>query len=190
LSRREEKPLRRHLSDCPACAGESLLIAKTLERERDLAREMKAARVRPRRRIALSRLTVAAGAVVVVLAVVVLVGLQKRSAVDDDRTRGPEIAVAGLGQSVDSAGRPVLRWAAVPKSEFYVVEVYDDSLGLFWRSDKIRAEACVLPDEVGRKLAPGTRYVWSVTAHFADGRTAKSGFADYRLNESKTNNLP
>jgi len=62
-----------------------------------------------------------------------------------------------------------------------LVEVFDDSLALLWRSPSLDADQTSPPDELLGKLGQGRSFFWMVTAVFADGKKVASRLQEFRL---------
>jgi hypothetical protein len=181
LSRKEEETIRRHIVGCAACAQDSLLIAKTLKHEKSLIREMREKYFKKSWHGIFAFRYVATGLVIVFIGIIALNNLKNRAVVDEHQMRGIEITTIEPVQVLKADGQVAFRWKAVPKNEFYVVEIYGDSLEFLWKSDKIHEEFYSLPENFLRTLKAGKQYAWTVTAHFTDARTLKSALAEFRI---------
>ncbi len=64
----------------------------------------------------------------------------------------------------------VFEWKPVEDVDSYVLEIFDDTLLPFWRSTEITTTLFRPPEDLLKKLRPGTAYYWMVTAR----RSAKT----------------
>lgn len=75
------------------------------------------------------------------------------------------------------------KWEAIPGAEYYVIEIFDDSLLPFWKSPQLTGVGYELPMSVKGKLEKGKTYFWMLTAFSRDGAKAESSLEEFRLSE-------
>ncbi len=75
------------------------------------------------------------------------------------------------------------KWEAIPGAEYYIIEIFDDSLLPFWKSSPLTGVSYVLPMSVKEKLEKRKTYFWMLTAFSRDGAEAESALEEFRLNE-------
>jgi|WetSurMetagenome_2_1015567.scaffolds.fasta_scaffold58045_3 hypothetical protein len=74
-----------------------------------------------------------------------------------------------------SLSNPVMfRWQARPDSEYFILELFNESLLPVWASDKIRDLQVLLPPEVSSSLRSGQVYFWMVTSYVHDMKSGES----------------
>jgi hypothetical protein len=193
-----------HISRCGYCAGEFAFLLETIRHEKQfieqaeqslapvrliqtkasVPQESKAffRRWRPVvRRLSWSPISLLAGLAVTGLAVAAFLVL-----------RSPETYRSGGGTGLrlvqpvnrEVSGSPlVFRWKAVAGSEYYALELFDKALNSIWKTDKVKTNEVVLPEETVRKLAPNSVYFWMVTAHFPDGEKRLSRLEKFTFRE-------
>lgn len=204
LSRREATGIVDHISACSDCATEFQFLSEVLREEsaliRDigewLAKRREAERESPRdQRIfsfrrslkvfspRLSWRAVSFLAGVAVVAVAVLSFLVFR-APDEFRSDGRE-RITLLQPVEKSMAKPHLhfKWQDVKEAEYYILEVYDETLLPVWKSERIAENSAVLPDAVVQKLPSERSYFWMVTAYFAGSEKITSPLEKFTLKE-------
>lgn len=82
-----------------------------------------------------------------------------------------------------AAGEIQFRWAAVPHSAHYIVEIFGAALEKVWRSGPITETLLILPEGAGGALHAGGRYFWRLTAVLEDGRELISRLAEFSVQE-------
>lgn len=84
--------------------------------------------------------------------------------------RSAERGITLLDPKADPSlsGPLVFRWRGRSASDYYILELFDDSLLPIWTSGKIRELQTPIPPEVRTTLRPGRSYFWMVTA-FSQG---------------------
>lgn len=73
------------------------------------------------------------------------------------------------------------RWRGVAGSEYYIVEVFDKSIRLVWRSGRVSATETRIPAEAGRLMKRGETFYWMVTAVTDNDVEIKSGLAEFMV---------
>jgi hypothetical protein len=195
LSGRKAAKVIDHVSGCGYCAGEFEFLLGTIRQEKLFIEQAGQSLVSARpnrikasapqegkalfgrwrlaiRRLSWSSVSLLAGLAVVSLGVVAFLVF---------RSPGTYRSGAGTGvrliQPVERevSGSPlVFRWKAVAESEYYTLELFDKALDSIWKTDEIRANEIVLPEETVRKLAPNSVFFWMVTAHLPEGEQRSS----------------
>jgi hypothetical protein len=65
-------------------------------------------------------------------------------------------------------------WKHVQNSDYYILEIFDDSLYPIWTSEKITVNHTSLSKEITNRLLKQKTYYWMVTAFLSDGKTIES----------------
>jgi hypothetical protein len=181
LSRKKEETIRRHIILCDACARDSLLIAKTLGKEKSIVHEAERKYVRELWHGAFALRYIAAGLIIIIAGIIAFDNFKDRAIVDEHQLRTLKPTIIEPVQVLNVANSLIFRWTKVPKTDFYVVELFGDSLELVWESGKIHEESLSLPEYINRKLKRGKHCAWMVTAYLADGRTIKSKLGEFQI---------
>ncbi len=74
-------------------------------------------------------------------------------------------------------------WAVVQGANYYVFEIFDETLYPIWTSDKISANSIILPSETSCRLESNKSYYWMVTAVFQGGIKKESTLKEFQLKE-------
>ena len=75
----------------------------------------------------------------------------------------------------------IFRWEEVAGSEYYVIEIFDDSFLPFWKSPPLTGISYELPSPVKEKIERGRSYFWMLTAFSQGGQKTESAFEEFRL---------
>ena len=65
-------------------------------------------------------------------------------------------------------------WEHVQNSDYFILEIFDESLYPIWNSDKITVNHTLLSEEITNRLLKQKTYYWMVTAFLSDGKTIES----------------
>lgn len=84
------------------------------------------------------------------------------------------------GTDMPKAGL-VFKWEGLSGARSYRVELFDRAFQLLWRSGDLNQTEMRLPDEIGRKLVPGEKYYWMVTALTENRRESKSRLVEFSV---------
>jgi len=72
------------------------------------------------------------------------------------------------------------KWERIARTKHYIVELFDKSLGLIWRSDPILDNTATYSGG-DQKLGPGKNFYWMVTAVMEDDRKIRSKLAEFSI---------
>jgi len=98
--------------------------------------------------------------------------------------RGPGLSQVGLIEPINgkySKSLLVFKWSEFKDSEYYIIELFDESLFQIWKSNKISKNQAALPAEVAKNLNTNKRYFWMVTALLPDGQKIESEIEEFTL---------
>jgi hypothetical protein len=186
VSRRKATKIIDHISRCSDCAGELELLLGIFRQEETFIQETKAwlaGQKTPGRRVfspcfSWRTASILAGSVLIVLAVLATVVLRL-----PERYRAGPLAKVVLLQPVgEKMARSSLafRWQAIPGSEYYIIELFDEGLQPIWKSDKISQNRFIPPSDLVNRLSAKKPYFWMVTA-FAGGEKTASSLEEFVL---------
>jgi hypothetical protein len=68
----------------------------------------------------------------------------------------------------------IFRWQEQPTSQYYILELFDNSLFFVWTSQKIFDIHTQLPDDVLSRLHSGNYYFWMITAFSGTQKISES----------------
>jgi hypothetical protein len=79
----------------------------------------------------------------------------------------------------NSKSQLVFKWNEFEGSNYYVLEIFDETLLLIWKSNKIITNSNFLPDKVVQNLKTNKTYFWMVTAFLPNGRKVESNLQKF-----------
>jgi len=78
-----------------------------------------------------------------------------------------------------SKSQLVFKWNEFKGSNYYVLEIFDETLLLIWKSNKIITNSNFLPDKIVQNLKTNKTYFWMVTAFLPNGRKIESNLQKF-----------
>jgi len=123
----------------------------------------------------------------VVSIIILLVGIAAysifRFSSKPDSLRGPEADIHLISPANKVVPGAELRfiWEGLPNAKYYVIEAFDASLDLVWRSEAMTANEFNPPRDVIQKFRPDEAYFWMVTAILEGGNKIKSKMNEFLI---------
>jgi hypothetical protein len=74
-------------------------------------------------------------------------------------------------------------WRPVQKSDYYILEIFDEALYPIWNSDKITVNHTLLPEKITNTLKEQKTHYWMVTAFLSDGKTIESRLQKFTISD-------
>jgi len=74
-------------------------------------------------------------------------------------------------------------WKRKDGAEYYIVELFDKTLYLIWRSEKTDLNQMRLPIDLVQQMKKNERYFWMVTGYFPSGKKIESPLEEFSLSE-------
>jgi hypothetical protein len=95
----------------------------------------------------------------------------------------PQVQIQSLEPNHKTVAKSglIFKWKPIAVAEYYVLEIYDETFVLVWKSPEIRGPKVTPPPEILEKLVPSRTYLWMLTAHMTSGKDLESSLADFRL---------
>lgn len=75
----------------------------------------------------------------------------------------------------------LFRWDEIGGRDYFIIEIFDESLSPLWKSGKIFETSFRLPPDVERQMQSGKSYFWMITAFFTNGLTRESHLEEFRI---------
>lgn len=72
-------------------------------------------------------------------------------------------------------------WSELKESNYYILEMFDETLAPFWRSNKIFHHQYAPPKELIENLSKNRTYFWMVTAFYLNGKKVESPLVEFFL---------
>jgi hypothetical protein len=201
-SEKQRSKIINHITKCSSCAQEFEFMLQTQREEeklideigRFLQTEENIALIKKRvdkkinhgseeRKLFFPRLSwkyalVLSGVAIIISTLLVFQNLRKRE------YRGPDLNRVHLIKPINgkySKALLVFKWNELKDSEYYIIELFDETLYLIWKSNKISKSQTILPAEVAKSLNINKAYFWMVTAFMPDGKKIESEIEEFSL---------
>lgn len=191
FSRRSQKRIVDHISECSYCREEFMLLLEKRRSEDSSAEKDSLGPTDDRgRRFQMNIRGLNGSLAWRWVAVVAGIGLALSSYFTVIRQRNPSaVQRANESRIIQLAPRsgqamtgPLLfQWERNSKVDYYVLEMFDDRMMPVWASSRIREARLTLPTEVRAGLIPGRTYYWMVTGFTQDSLKLESGLAKFQL---------
>lgn len=177
-----------HLAHCGHCAREFQFILQTLRYERELNQKLSET-LSPRRKIftffsSWSRFSWKNASLVgAALLLIMISGFLLFQNFKTQEYRGTSRPSIHLIHPIDQTlSSPIsFRWNPLKKADYYILEIFDETLYPFWKSQKIRTNRLILPLGPAKKLEENKVYYWMVTAYLPDGERVESLMEEFAV---------
>jgi hypothetical protein len=201
-SEKQKSRVINHITKCSSCAQEFEfmlqtrreegklieVIGKLLQSEKNIATIKKRGGkkinyLNERRRSFFHRLSwkyafILAGVAIIISTFFVFQNIGKRE------YRGPDLSRVHLIEPINgkySKSLLVFKWNEFKDSEYYIIELFDETLFQIWKSSKIYKNQATLPAQVAKSLSINKTYFWMVTAFLPDERKIESEIEEFGL---------
>jgi hypothetical protein len=77
----------------------------------------------------------------------------------------------------------VFKWEELKPADYAIIEIFDESLLLIWKSQKIHDHLYELPLDAKEKIKKDKHYFWMVTAIMPDGSKIESSLKEFVIRE-------
>jgi len=191
MPRRDRSKIMNHTAECSYCLQEVKTILDVTNKENKFILAMndvlnsaaheKPAQARPlAKRLSWNYVSVAS--LVILLMAIAAYSIFHFSSRSDFR-RGPtaDIHLISPAEKAVSGAELKFVWDVLPKAKHYVIEAFDASLNLVWRSEPNTANEFNPSREVSQKFSPSETYFWMVTAVFEGGNKIKSRMSEFSI---------
>ena len=75
----------------------------------------------------------------------------------------------------------VFHWRKIESAEYYILELFDNTLLPIWKSQKIPENKIQLPKDIKESLSPGKNYFWFITGFFPGDRKIESSLEQFEI---------
>jgi len=126
------------------------------------------------------------GIVVIVLGFVVLSEKYYFKQLRKQEERGKGILSVNLiepTKGVYARSRLVFKWNEIRDCDYYLLELFDETLLPVWKSSKLFKSQFILPNEIAEKLVSNKTYFWAITVYFPDGKLLESKIEEFSLKD-------
>jgi hypothetical protein len=101
---------------------------------------------------------------------------------DRGRSLGP-IRLISPEHDVVNHAPLVFKWEELKPADYVIIEIFDESLLLVWKSQKIHDHLYELPLDAKERIKMDKHYFWMVTAVMPDGSKIESSLKEFVIRE-------
>jgi hypothetical protein len=193
----EKEKIIDHITNCSYCAQEFDVFLEVFRQEQNLAEEINlflkneggpnlASKKNIKKTINFALAWKFALASVIVVVLVGATFLITNGLIFNKKTekRGDRLGqIRLLEPHFDHASKtPLLfRWDEIADRDYFIIEIFDESLSPLWKSAKISETSYRLPSDVERQIHTGRSYFWMITVFFTNGLTRESHLEEFRI---------
>lgn len=202
LSKRRVDKILDHITNCPYCAKEVESILLILREEKKLIEEtgkivqfetdravlgktfnnIYVSKIKSIKTVLLSRMWKYAFILFGVTIFLSIFIIFKSSEKIDFRGEGPyNLRLIEPKESQSSRIPLLFKWNKVRDSDYYVLELFDETLYPVWKSNNILENRIFLPKEIAKNTKKNRIYFWMVTAFLPDGKKVESNMGEFKL---------
>jgi hypothetical protein len=106
------------------------------------------------------------------------------SSESEERGRPPgPIHLISPGHDLAPDAPLVFKWDDFKPADYVIIEIFDETLLLVWKSQRIRDNFYELPLNAREKIQKAKRYFWMVTAVMRDGSKTESSLQEFVIRE-------
>ncbi|MDH7512778.1 MAG: hypothetical protein QHH14_07525 [Clostridiales bacterium] len=191
----EKEKIIDHITNCSFCTQEFFVLLQLWRQEKKLAEEIKrllknedeqspVPKMEKTPRFALAWKFVLASVIVVALAGTILLitsGLIFDTKTEKRGARPEKISLLEPHSNRASETPLVFRWNEIAGRDYFVIEIFDESLSPLWKSAQVFETFYWLPADVEKQMHRGRSYFWMITVFFTNGLTRESHLEEFRI---------
>jgi hypothetical protein len=168
-----------HITNCYHCAHEFGFILRALRYERTLNHTAEKLIQTKTKMVSPSRFSWKTSYAIVgifIVCVFITHFITSRTASNDNHRTPIHAQIALILPQEKSIPKSSLyfRWDNIEDSEYYTLELYDETLYQIWKSNKISDSNFELTEDTLSRMEVNKTYFWMVTAFFPNGRKIES----------------
>jgi hypothetical protein len=191
VPRKEKAEILRHAANCPACAGAlkgllciSAEVTKLAEQVEILSKSGRGCASPEKKTFWAWIVKKPLAATLMGLAAMAVIAVY----VTQPRNKSAKRSEPGVGIQMISPVKTSLpeatvqfKWESLANADYYIVELFDKTLKLVWRSGLLYGNETPLAGGVSKDMIPGETYYWTVTAVMTDHIEIKSRMAEFSI---------
>jgi len=195
LSRRARKNIADHISECPFCREEFMIFLEARRSEAGAPEPEEQAspdqhRPLPRKSAGGSGLAAVwqYASVLIGLGLAIssfFIVIQHKHSSEVQRSNETHILLQAPRARQVITAPPIFRWRGSPAADYYVIELFDETMLPIWTSERIQSNQAPLPRYVFSGLHPGKSYFWMVTGFSLDFEADVSGLSQFSRGHQK-----
>jgi len=191
-SKKQKNQIIDHITQCPECLEELNFALKTIREEKKLMSDLKDLIPENKQNnknkfypqlISFRPVWIYA---LIIITGVVLISYLVRNNSEQEKYRGNEaqsLKLISPTHKNEQKTQMGFEWEDVHDSDYFILEIFDESLYPVWTSDKIKENHATLSDEITAMLIKEKPYYWMVTAFLSDGKTIESQLQEFYISE-------
>ena len=195
ISKRKNRKIIKHLFSCVHCSREFEFMIETIKKEKETDQEIgqlflqSPDEKKPSKRNnsvpvssipkKLSYLTT--GIVIIVLFSIFMLKTQKVP--QFRRTRASPLQIVFPNEIKLQLPQLYFKWDTGQKSDYYIIEIFDETLLPIWRSDKLTISPFYPTEDLLVRLEYEKTYFWMVTSYGKNKKISESRLVDFFLNK-------
>ena len=187
-SEKEKTQIIDHITSCYHCTHEFELILKTLRYEEDMNQVVQnfletKKRKAPVHRVSWRFVPLLAGISILCVIITVLVIPNRYKSLENRAFALPQVNLLLPQEKNTLKSSLFFQWEDVKDSEYYTLELYDETLYQIWTSNNIFENKYILSKEIFPRLETNKTYFWMISAFFPNGRKMESQLKEILLTE-------
>jgi len=190
LSKKKIGKIIRHMSRCIHCSKEFELLLKIVREEKNIENRIGQAlnanyietRASHRKPIGFPLIKTTYVVIATTLSIVIFVSLyifKFQNQYQYRRARASPLQIEYPRDSRLLKSGLYFRWNDISEIEYYVIQIFDDTLISIWKSPKIKDNVLIPSKALLTKFQKNTQYFWMVTAYDSKGRGIESRLEDF-----------
>jgi hypothetical protein len=195
LSRKDRRKILDHISRCGQCAADAKAVLDIVDKENAVIQNI-GSHLRSKdsnageKSISLRKFLRFPIPAALIIVVIVALGayLVIGNSVYRSSRRGSnnEIILISPNQNSVAATGLIFNWRSYAGTKAYIVEVYNLTLALIWRSEAVSTTTFSPPSELIAKITRGVTYFWAVTAILENEAKVKSKLEKFSIQKPQT----
>lgn len=190
LSTKKNGKIIRHMSKCIHCSKEFELLQKIVREEKNIETRIGQAlntnyieaKVSQRKPVGFPPIKTKYVVIATTLSIVIFVSLyifKFQNQYQYRRARASPLQIEYPRDSRLLKSRLYFRWNNISEIEYYVIQIFDDTLISIWKSPKIKDNVFIPSKALLASFQKNTRYFWMVTAYDSKGKGIESRLEDF-----------
>jgi hypothetical protein len=181
-----------HVFQCSYCTKEFEFVLEIIREEEkfihDLSSIIQEKRLRKRNKFFIQPLSSHPAWIygLIFITGVVFISLLVQNIFEEHKYRGTEsrsVTLINPNQKTTLKTQLGFEWKNVQDSDYFILEIFDESLHPIWKSDKITVNHTSLPEEITSNLHKQKTYYWMVTAFLSNGKKIESLLQDFMISD-------
>jgi len=191
VSKKDRKEILDHISNCLQCSDKVKFVLEIMSKEPNFIGELKTHFKSNDKQIPMNEAyknkrnilrPVYIGSTILLISIISIYFVIRHMSIPDYR-RSPtgSLNLIFPKDRAISINQLKFKWQVSSKAKYYIVEVFDASLNLLWKSNAITTNELSLPEEITMKLDSSDSCFWAVTAYLENGNKIKSKLAEFHI---------